>query len=472
MMTGANKAASTQRRIVSRSTDSTIRRVALVFGALALGQAVNSDKLRALPQVHRPATATFAKAPVPRLSISPEGLVADINGNSTQDLTLHYRIDGDLTQVNKAWVEISDGPHGKVVFTQPVPIQVRGEVIWPHGQPMHPTPNTISFQVRNPGGEVSGSVQADAEIPLPRTDPTPVLSAITPRRVVKGSKHTTIALRGRNFVSNAMVTFSRDGVNIDARIRPRFIGSHRLLVVMPDSMTSQVQDWQVEVVENDFSNSDHLPLLIVPAGLPPMPTLYSISPSALPARDSPADRWITLTGSNFRKGDTRVLTDDIPDELDSRFVSENQMRALIPAWRLSGSLRLNIHVESASDADLASKPLPFSVFDKKMDTPSWVQPFLDSVNDGYVTMPESREARPVTVKLLGSNFRPHSTVIATVEGEDCALSTAFVSPHELRALVPTDLWSQNSFIVTFHIDAKLTRAGAHGKTLTAEVSLR
>jgi hypothetical protein len=450
-------------------------RVALIFGVLVFSHGALLTAPQAQAQTQRASTAKFAKVPFPKLSISPDVIVADIYGKSAQDMTLHYSIDGDLTQVDKAWVEIADGPHGKVVFTRPVPIRSTGEVIWPQGQPMDATPNDISFQVFNPDGGVSLPVEADAEYPLPGDDPTPILSSITPRRVVKGSAGTSIVLLGRNFVPNAMVWFSRDGLSYDTKLKPRLISSHRLILPLPASLTIQEANWQVEVVENDVSNSyPPVPLRIVPPGLPPAPTLTSISPRQLPSSREPADKWITLQGDNFQKGDTKVMTDSIPDELDTEFVSAHRMRALIPAWWLSGPQRIHIHIESTLDSDLASQTLPLTVLNTVGDvSPNPKRPVLDSVNDGYVVMPASREARPVTVRLLGSNFRPHSLVTASVDDGDArALKTVFVSSHELHAVVPTDLWSLRFFVATFFINTKPATPAASGKTLTAVVSLR
>ena len=474
LQTGYTGACITHDHIAIRYAWEMLGRVCLIFGLLVLSHGSLLVAPQVLAQAQPASTAKFTKAPFPKLSISPDVIVADINGNSAQDVTLHYSIDGDLSQVDKAWIEIADGPHGKVVFTRPVPIQSTGEVIWPQGQSMDATPNDISFQVSNPDGGVSSPVEARAEYPLPGDDPTPILSSIKPQRVVKGSMGTSIVLLGRNFVPNAMVTFGSDGVNDDAKLKPRFISSHCLILPLPASLTIQEANWQVEVLENDVSNSyPPVPLRIVRPGLPPAPTLASISPSQLPSSREPADKWITLQGDNFLKGDTKVMTGTIPDELDAKFVSAHRMQALIPAWWLSGPSRMNIHLESALDSDLASRTLPLTVLNTVGDiSPDPIPPVLDSVNDGYVVMPASREARPVTVRLLGSAFRHNAQVTATVDGDARALKTAFVSSRELRAIVPADLWSLRFFVMTFLINTKPATPGASGKTVAAVMSPR
>ena len=163
-----------------------VGRISLILGLLLFCHGALLNAPQAAAQAEHASPAKFAKAPVPRISVSPTGMLADINGKSADDLTLHCSIDGDLSQVSKAWVEITDGPHGKVLFTQPVPIQPTCDVIWPRGQPMETTPNEIYFQVRNSDDAVSNSVRADSEYALPDDDPTPILSSITPRLMVKG----------------------------------------------------------------------------------------------------------------------------------------------------------------------------------------------------------------------------------------------------------------------------------------------
>jgi hypothetical protein len=449
-----------------------VSRVGIVIGALLVSQGAVLAP-RALAQVHSGLPAKSAKTPVPKLSISPESLLADINGNSAEDVALRYSIDGDLSHVSKAWVEIADGPHGKVVFTALVPIQASGEVVWPQGQPMDSTANSISFQVWSPDGGSSVTVEADAEYPLPGDDPTPVLSSIARRRVVIGTKNAAMILRGRNFVANALVTFSKDGVNTDAKFKSRFVNSHCLVLSLPAHIAAQKENWKVEVLENDVSNSGPRSLRIVPPGLPPAPVLNSISPSRLPSGAEPKDKWVTLHGDNFRKGDTRVMTDSIPDEFDSKFVSVHEMRALSPAAWMSGPTRADIHLESTRDADLASRILSLTILNTVGDTlPGPIRPTLDSANDGYVVMPASREAPPVTVTLRGRDFHPKSRAVATVGGDDRELKTVLVSSHELRAIVPAELWSLRFFVMTFLIDTKPATATATGKTLAAVASFR
>jgi hypothetical protein len=411
------------------------------------------------------------RTPVPRLSVSPQSLLADIDGNCGEDLRIDYSIDGDLTEVGKAWVEITDND-GKVVFTREVPMQRNGEVVWPQGHPMNsPTPNDITFYVTNPDGGISPPAEADAEHPLPAEDPTPVLSAIAPRRVVKGARGVSLIVHGRNFVPNAIVTLSKDPVTADIKLQPHFISSTELRVLLPASITASIEDWQVEVLENDVSNSEPVDLRVVPPGLPPAPVLSSISPDRLAPSENPRDRWITMDGMNFRKGDTRVLTDSIPGELEVRFISTGRLLAMVPAVWLSGTTRVKIHLESARDSDLASRTLVLVILKPGAKMPV-IDPNLDSVNDGYVVIPPSRWARPTTVRLLGSGFLPNAVVMAEADGQQADLKTTYLSSHELRAVVPTDIWSVRSFRVTFNFTLNPGTAGVSAGTVRTVAAVR
>jgi len=211
-----------------------------------------------------------------------------------------------------------------------------------------------------------------------------------------------------------------------------------------------MNSWTVEVL-NGTSNSNELTFRVVPTGLPPAPVLNTIAPTQLASTTNPIDTWITLTGSNFVNGDTLVKSDSYPDVLDTQFVSSTQMQALVPAGWLAGPTEVQIHLESASDSDLASQSLVLDVLNTVGATVYPAGPEAISINDGFVSLPDSSATQPTTVTISGNGFQAGAQVSASVDGIDQALPTVFVSPSIVQATVPKPLWSQKNLNVSLNV---------------------
>jgi Bacterial Ig-like domain/Metallo-peptidase family M12B Reprolysin-like/IPT/TIG domain len=396
----------------------------------------------------------------PQLSVSPSQLLMDVNGKSAQDVTIGYTILGDLSQVDGTQIQITD-ENDQVLFTSAVPVQPAGQIVWPQGQQITATPNEIGFRVRNSDGGVSLPFTAQTEIST-GDQPTPVLSSVTPARVVTGTTGVQVTLSGRNFLPSTTVTFTRiDNQNV-ATYNPQFISTTKMVVQLPDAVMLQAIKFSIEVL-NGTSNSNGLTFSVVPPGLPLGPTLNSINPTQLPSNTDPIDTWITLTGTNFISGDTLVKTDSIPDALDTQFISSTQIQALVPAGWLTGPTIVQIHLESASDSDLASQSLTLEVLNTVGATINPIGPELQSVNDGYI-VPPSDTTQPTTVTITGDGFQPGAQVVAIADGVEQVLVTTVVSPSRIQAVVPKNLWSEKDLKVTF----TATSAGLDQKT-TAKI---
>jgi hypothetical protein len=213
-------------------------------------------------------------------------------------------------------------------------------------------------------------------------------------------------------------------------------------------------------LQDEYNNSDELSLHVVPEGLPPAPLLISVTPSELRSSEDPEDKWLVLRGHNFIKEDTKVFVmDDNPEELETKFISSREIRALLPRSYVSGPQSITIHVESVSNPFLASRHLPLEILTLEGHhtepfDPSYpeVSPELITVNDGsgYLVIPPQGATQPTVVTLTGRNLTKAAVVVASADlGEDHPLKTIFISPTELHAVVPTDIWGTRG--VTFFL---------------------
>jgi hypothetical protein len=76
--------------------------------------------------------------PIPQVSCPP-GCLPVFEGRTAADVPIDYGIDGDLSQVAKAILEIKDD-RGNLIFTTEVPVQRQGQFVWPKGVLLETTP--------------------------------------------------------------------------------------------------------------------------------------------------------------------------------------------------------------------------------------------------------------------------------------------------------------------------------------------
>ena len=411
--------------------------------------------------------STSSLGVVPQITVTPTAVIANTDGLTSQALTINYSISGSLSQVSNAWVTISNS-QGNTIYSTPVPIQASGQVVWPAGQPMTPTPNDITFQVYNPDGGVSPPVTAGVELST-GAEPTPVLTSVTPASALVGGTGVSVTLAGRNFLPSSAVRLTQLDNQSALSYSPQFISKTQLAVQLPDTVMQRIEGFVVQV-SNGNASSNNLTFDVVPQGLPPAPVLTSISPSQLPSSLTPTDTSITIDGSNFIRDDTEVITSSIPAKLDMTLVSSTQIQATVPAWLLSGPSTLTIQLASASVPYLKSQSLPLQILNDVGDPVLPAPVEVNSVNDGFVSLPAPAANQPTTITVAGNGFQPGAQIFAMTDTAQQALATTVVSSSELQAQIPTSLWSEQDFMVTFNIDPVGDTQHASQAVLQAKVT--
>ena len=392
-------------------------------------------------------------APAVPLIDAPEAIFADIDRLTAEDMVINYRILGNLTPVDSAVIEIRDDA-GDIVFSEQVPVQAEGQVIWPAGQPMNPTPNDIRFQVENPDGTRSEIVNSWPEITFGST-PTPILTLVNPWHVVRGATGSgaIVTLTGRNFRATSTVVFESDNGNTVIQLPASFTDNTKLTVLLPTTLTSNVISGTVRVLNGGIESDTHI-LKIVEYALPDAPVLSSITPSQLNSSWNPVDTWITIHGSNFIDNDTIVESDHIPSELETEFVSVNELRALVPAVWMSGPARIHLRAVSLSDSDIVSQEITLEVLNTIMLNLPPMAPIIYGVNgsqdiaNGYVPLAASPSSASTTVKITGEGFISGAKVRATINGKRYDLATEFINSRDLSTTVTSELFSRRNFTAT------------------------
>lgn len=405
---------------------------------------------------------------VPLVAVEPESLVADEDQRSTTDLTISYKISGDLSQVQGAVIKVQN-EKGEVVFSKPVPVRASGEIVWPKGQSMRPTPNEMELKVLNPDGYESAPYTAEAEVSEASEGfaVTPILNGISPTRLQQGATDAQVTLKGRNFILGSTVILTRQDRGASTTLIPQFIDPRTLKLKVPAEMLSQLVAWDVSV-QGFSESSDSMELKVVPTGAPQSLVLTALEPQQLASSLTPVDTWITLQGSNFSPTDTLVVADALPGILDTEFVSPSTIKALVPAFWLTAPSRITIHIESAEDPGLESDSQVLEVLNTIGLPLEPIHPAITAVNDGFVPIPPAGTRSPLDLKITGEGFQPGAEVVALIDGEELQLPTTVLSPEEIQAKLVTDLWAQRNFTVSLVLETQ-TSSGTSPQTTTVLV---
>jgi hypothetical protein len=427
---------------------------------------------------------------VPGISVNASGLLATPAGATSLDIPITYTISGDLSQVASAQVNVIDDT-GATVFTTPVPVQSSGSVTWPAGAPIHVTPNSISFQVQNPDGGMSAFASATTENDF-GPSPTPIILSASPNTIVVGSAQQTITITGKNFlpaVQAQVLIGSAPSTTAPTALTSEFVSSTQVMVQLPANLLMQSGTLQL-VLENGVVQSNTCNITVIPAGLPPGPTLTSINPSSLPqflpiTSDAAADTWIVLTGTNFVAGDTIVRADfedqSAPPQLTSQVNSSTSMQVLIPAvWQLT-PFTTALYAQSTEYPILTSQQIPFqigqpmttanatdtsaygsfdptsSLSDAAPIPPSLPAPVIQSVGDGFVSLAASGATQSTTLTLQGSGFESGAIVAINVDGAITPITPTATSASQIQAQIPPPVFQQRTYTFDFQVNPQASQ---------------
>lgn len=186
----------------------------------------------------------------------------------------------------------------------------------------------------------------------------PTITAISPSSAATGTSDLTITVTGTNFVNGDPITswvrWSQNGKTKD--LDTKFISDTELTAVVPGSLLGAPGTARLFVTNGDIisdhgydsypqSNSLEFVIMI------PSPTIGAISPTGAVAGS--ADLIVRVTGTNFVDGFPEEITSWVrwsgngkTKDLETRFVTDTELTALIPASLLSTPGTAHLPVEN------------------------------------------------------------------------------------------------------------------------------
>jgi Bacteriophage tail sheath protein len=184
----------------------------------------------------------------------------------------------------------------------------------------------VTITVTNLGQPASPS----STFTVTSSNPTPVLSSLSPASVIAGGEAFTLTLNGSNFVPASTVTLSNG-----ASPTTVFVNNSQLMVTVPASAiasatTSLTVSVSNPVIGGGGGTSAAIPLAVNAGGLP-APTISSVSPASVTAGYT-APLTLTINGANFVPGSTVSLNGAPLPAAAVSVVSATQLTIQAPAF--------------------------------------------------------------------------------------------------------------------------------------------
>jgi hypothetical protein len=206
------------------------------------------------------------------------------------------------------------------------------------------------------------------------------------------------------------------------------------------------------------------------------PVLSGIDPTEISA-DSMADGvTVRLLGSGFGP-DSRALGDldgDVPDfATKTVFISPNELQVKVDQDYLYGHSgerqadQIQFRVRNSDDLHVSDAQELRILPTPKHPSHAKSLPLITSTSPYPVPLMDFQSPDFLSLTVYGENFRENDYVVLSTDDEanDVKLKTEYVSPQELRALIPRELWKDHRY--SFRLVAQ-TAAGACSTELWEE----
>jgi hypothetical protein len=258
---------------------------------------------------------------------------------------------------------------------------------------------------------------ANQVVALPRANPTPTLTSLSPASVFAGADAVTLTVNGKNFLPDSQVEFG-------GTARPTtFVSSTRLEVQVPASEIANAGtlNIQVRTPEPGGGTSNVLPLSMLEPDDNPIPTINALLPSGAAAGSGA--RIVGIEGTGFVpssqaqwNGNNRPTT----------YVSATYLEVQLAASDLLAPGQAGINVVNPTPGGGTSNVATFTVA-APGENPL---PTITQLSPAFITA-QSLTGTSLTITLIGANFVPDSQV----QWNGANRPTTYVSATELQVEV-------------------------------------
>lgn len=287
----------------------------------------------------------------------------------------------------------------------------------------------------------SNANSTSSTAPLAQDNPTPVITVITPSSARAGDATVTLTVNGNNFITESAVIWN------GAPLTVQIVDSHTITAIVPGTSiaTEGTASIAVSNPAPGGGASAAVTFKVVKSGVtstappsttkpnptpvpaPPTPTpvpqpvsapgVVSLSPNSMNAGG--AAFTLSLSGKNFK---TSTTVSWKGAALATRYVSETQLKALVPSGAIASAAIVMVAVSTPAPDGGSSNAVTFTV------TSSNPVPTLASLSPGNI----NAGGPAFNLAINGSNFVSASTV----KWNGNPLATSYISSTQLSATIP------------------------------------
>jgi len=331
--------------------------------------------------------------PVPALTGITPDQVSPGSGNTQITLSGTNFVPGSKVQFGSAQLATSYVSATQLTATIPSAQLTTAEVV------------NVTVTNPTPGGGVSNAFAF-----VIGNNPVPMVSGLSPNRVLAGSGPITLTVSGVNFVSGATIYFGGKSQTTT------FISSTELTITLSATQLATGGRFGVHVNNPKPYGGNSNSLTFTVAN--PTPILTAVNPTQ--ALAGSGDTQITLTGSGFI---AKSKAEFKGGALTTTYLSSTMLTAIIPASKLTAPGDFDVTVNNPTPGGGTSTSFTFSVLSPV--------PTLTSISPNQATVGSAA----ITMTVNGTNFVKG----AVVSFGGSALVTTFVSSTQLTATIPSSL---------------------------------
>jgi hypothetical protein len=383
--------------------------------------------------------------------------------DSYSSATVAYQL-ADPKAFSTAWIEVWDRP--KLLFRTEVPVKRQGRIVWAPKDEMADTPYALEISVHDP--EVT-DLTNDSRVLIGSPGPVEggAVPELLPETVIleEGGDSPYVTSKGKDLGEHNTLILLMEQESPQTWIAREYLPAvladlEHVRVQIPSGYLSNPTVLQLEAkrvgddaafpVGSQVGGGFNFTTIYVMSK--DRPLFSTIEPSEVSAADAKDGVTVRILGSGFTT-ESQVLTSfqvhigHDRDALKPFFIDSRELQVTIPSYLLlAATSSLDSHVQlwvRNGDDQHVSDPQTLRLLPTAEFPLAGAQrPSIVSTSPYPVPLMDYRSPAFTLLKIYGENFRKGDNVVAA-NGDshwDGKLRTEFISPQELNAWLPRELW--------------------------------
>jgi len=378
--------------------------------------------------------------------------------NSSSSATIAYQL-SDPKKFTTAQIEVWDGP--KLLFRTQAPLRPRGQIVWTPKEELPDTPYALWIRVEDPQHPNDSN---NYRVLIGTNGPVEggVVPELVPNQnivLVEGTESPVVTAEGRNLSEHNTRTLLFEQESSQVWIAREFLPTvladlRHITVQIPPGYLSKPTTLRLGAVRVGDESLYHLGTqegsigssMTIRVASKDRPIFRGTEPSRVSAGGK-TGAIIKGLGSGFDT-ESKVLVSeaggiDFSYPLDPIFISPNELQITDDQLgRSAPNADFQLWVRNGDDQHVSDPQTLTLLPTPEFPLAGTKRPSITSVSPYPVPLMDEPSSRGIFLKVYGENFKRGDTLIArNTESEgDEKLRTEFISPQQMNAWLPREMW--------------------------------